>query len=402
MRDSLHTLAVNQLEALDDNVKLIAIHPNYVGQHLLLAEFMAADAVYVCFTGKKLSRNDLQEQLEQGVASQVGHDDLTRLPLLILDEVDRARPAEMDKFLTSLVDVLGNTRAVIFSRQIPQVMLKKESLREVSAFLPIDDAFMLWDYAHREQPTTLLEVRAFGEGRVLLNGKVVKNWDGVLPRSLFFYLVDRGMVTRNEIFKTFWPNLPVREATNVFHVTKRKISEVLGIDLTTYWSGFYRISPDIELSYDVVRFTDFVQQSAIMTDTTATIDLLHRADMLYRGDFLGGMDMDWVKQRRLELAQDYGESLAALAKVYEDSDQPYEALGLYLRAAAHNRNREDIVSRVMNLYYELGMYSDALKVYDHLTDGLSQELGVSPAPHIQALATSIRHEIEHTQHPAAT
>ena len=41
------------------------------------------------------------------------------------------------------------------------------------------------------------------------------------------------MVTRDEIFETFWPGLPTKEATNVFHVTKRKISERLGYELTS-------------------------------------------------------------------------------------------------------------------------------------------------------------------------
>src|SRR5690606_35142968 len=151
------------------------------------------------------------------------------------------------------------------------------------------------------------------EGRVLLNGKSVDNWDGVLPRSLFFYMVDRGMTTRNEIFDTFWPNLSTREATNVFHVTKRKISEVLGLDLTTYWSGFYRISPNIELSYDVVLFTELVQNSAISSGEDA-ITKLNSAIELYQGQFLYGMDMNWTYHRRSELNEDYSDAIATLAE----------------------------------------------------------------------------------------
>ena len=40
--------------------------------------------------------------------------------------------------------------------------------------------------------------------------------------------------TRADIFKEFWPGLPIKSATNVFHVTKRKIGERLGCDLTSY------------------------------------------------------------------------------------------------------------------------------------------------------------------------
>ncbi|MEQ8674389.1 MAG: bacterial transcriptional activator domain-containing protein [Aggregatilineales bacterium] len=393
MSISLQSIAVEQLHNLPDQVRLIAVHPNYASQHLILAEFLDTDAVYIRFNGKKLSRDDLMEQLKTSLQEQINSTDPADAKFLILDEVDRAKLPELDKFLPMLIEILGDSRAILLSRQIPQSFISHAKLAGKTSFIPTSDAFMLSDYTNRQTDSILLEVRSFGEGRVLLNGKEVNNWDGVLPRALFFYLVDRGMVTRNEIFDTFWPNLTVREATNVFHVTKRKISEVLGIDLTAYWSGFYRISPDIELSYDVISFTDTVQRSGIANDGDA-MDLLEQADQLYGGDFLNGMTMPWVLNRRVELAQDYGEALAGLAKAKEDAGHHREALGLYLRAAANNRNREDIITSIMNLYHELGMHADALIAYERLTEGLRLDLGVLPAPHIQALATSIRHEME--------
>lgn len=252
---------------------------------------------------------------------------------------------------------------------------------------------MFWDYSKRVNDMDLLEVRAFGEGQVLLNGKRVKNWDGLLPRALFFYIVDRGMTTRDDIFKTFWPNLNVREATNVFHVTKRKISEVIGMDLTTYWSGFYRISPNINLSYDISMFNELLQQSAIV-EAEAASGVLARADAIYRGQFLSSLDMPWVHNRRDELIQNYGEALVALAKTKEEVGEQREALGLYLRAAANTRNREDLATSIMNLYRQLGMHDDALMVYERLFSTLYDDLQVQPAPHVQALATTIRHEMQ--------
>lgn len=394
MSVSLQSIAVEQLHNLPDQVRLVAIHPNYASQHLILAEFLDMDAVYVRFNGKKLTRDDLLAQIKSSLQEQINSSDVADAKFIILDEIDRAKLSELDKFLPMFIELLGNTRAIVFSRQIPQSFMNHAKLSGKTSFIPTSDAFMLWDYTSRENDTTLLEVRSFGEGRVLLNGKEVTNWDGVLPRALFFYLIDRGMVTRNEIFETFWPNLSIREATNVFHVTKRKISEVLGLDLTAYWSGFYRISPDIELSYDVVSFTDMVQRSGVASGEDV-VDLLEQADQLYSGEFLSGMTMPWVLNRRVELGQDYGEALAGLAKAKEDLGHLKEALGLYLRGAAHNRNREDIITSIMNLYSELGMHEDALVAYDRLTEGLRHELGVLPAPHIQALATSIRHEMEH-------
>ena len=191
----------------------------------------------------------------------------------------------------------------------PYTLLEDDQLRGHMQFVPVDEDLMLWDYARREakpdseENAVLLEVRALGNGRVLKDGKSVDNWDGLLPRSLFFYLVDKGMTTRNDIFATFWPNLTVREATNVFHVTKRKINEVLGTDLTEYWSGFYHISPKIELSYDVVRFSELFQDSAVAS-VAGTVNLLRQSVALYRDDFLTSLEMDWVENRRRELRPD--------------------------------------------------------------------------------------------------
>jgi two-component SAPR family response regulator len=237
----------------------------------------------------------------------------------------------------------------------------------------------------------LLEVRALGTGRVLLNGHEINEWDGVLPRSLFFYLIDKGMTRRDDIFATFWPNLSVREATNVFHVTKRKISEVLGVDLTNYWGGFYRISNDIELSYDVVQFSEMVQGSALAPIEVES-ELLRSAVWLYRDHFLTSVEMPWVADRRYELLQTYGEALIGLAKSLEKRDARYEALGYYLRASATTPRREDIALNTMQLYRDLGMPEDALKVYERLKDELARTVNVSPNKNVQELAEEIRRD----------
>src|SRR5690606_6927887 len=251
-----------------------------------------------------------------------------------------------------------------FSRSLPPGLLDDEELRKQTHFVPSIESMMLWDYAQRDSAEgALLEVRALGAGRVQVNGQPVTAWDGILPRSLFFYLVDRGMVTRAEIFQTFWPNLNVKEATNVFHVTKRKISEVLGTDLTVYWSGFYHVSSKIQVSYDVSMFTQMAQDSAIAS-TEESIRLLEEAIGLYRGDFLTALDSSWVSDRRQDLTQSYGEALIGLAKCYERVNNPQRSLVLYLRAAMTNRQREDIAFNIMRLCRELGYHADALTVYE--------------------------------------
>lgn len=392
MLNAVYTKAIEQLRSVDDAVRLVIIHPNYIGQRPLLAELLRAPLVYVRFDGRDLPLEALRAQLAAAVRLQTGADRLAPGAWVVLDECDRGLPEALDTLLPEAVDAVGTGRVIALLRQPPRCVFADEALRQRTQFVPVDESLMLWDYARRERSRpALLEVRALGAGRVLLNGRPVGAWDGLLPRLLFFFLVDRGMTTRSDIFETFWPNLSVREATNVFHVTKRKISEVLGMDLTVYWSGFYHISEDIELSYDVVQFSEMVQDSAIApTDEAAA--LLEKAVWLYRDQFLVSLGMPWIDRRRQELHQAYGEALINLAKVMERRDLKDDALGLYLQAAASNRQREDVALNSMLLFRQMGMLADALKIYDLLHAELRSSLGVAPAPHLQQLAQQIEAE----------
>jgi len=278
---------------------------------------------------------------------------------------------------------------LVVSRNISSRILSDKHLKGITRFIPSDEQMLLVDYAERNSDRLLLEVHSFGHGGVYLNGSSIDHWDGALPRSLFFYLIDRGMVTRNDIFDVFWPKLSVREATNVFHVTKRKISEVLGIDLTVYWSGFYRISPDIDLSYDVIQFTEMIQSSVLETPSEASAKL-EQALTLYKGAFLSSVDSNWTKSRREELFQMYGEALISLAENRIAEDRLQDALGFYIRAMRANPHREDLIAYIMDLYLKMNMPTDALDVFNRFEESLHQHLNVKPGEALQTLAGDAR------------
>lgn len=392
MFKSIYKTAIDQLKAIGPDIRLIILHPNYTQQHRILTALLTENTFYVRFEGQELTRESLHEQLRVALKTQTNRDALKTGDVIVLDECDRANSAELDIFLPEVVSSVGSGRVFVLTRVCPRCVLDDATLRGQTCFLPVDEKLMFWDYAQRNESEKpfLLEVRALGTGRVLLNGKLVNTWDGVLPRSLFFYLVDKGMTTRNDIFETFWPNLSIREATNVFHVTKRKISEVLGTDLTSYWSGFYHIAQGIELSYDVVLFAEMVRDSQV-ADAKEAAELLRLAIWLYRDEFLTlTANADWVTRQRLELRGTYCDALIALAKIVEKQGEKAEALGLYLRASATNPQREDIARSAMMLYREMDMPQDALDVYQRLADELRTSLNVAPAKKLQELAEEIR------------
>lgn len=403
--------AQEQLVNLPAHVTLAILHPDFHGQHRLLTPLLNRADTPVVFLaapepGYSLSqllsrlRDVLQAQLgitlgdlpvgAEAAASAVmdalrGYDRM----ILIFDAYDLLNQEEVTPFVAALAHQFSpGKRLIIGGRDLPMMLMEHKNVRGNVALVPVNPDKMMLDYAESVDKT-VLEVRALGPGRVLINGRLIEHWDGVLPRTLFFYFVDRGMTTRDEIFHTFWPNLSTREATNVFHVTKRKISEILGVDLTVYWSGFYRISPELELHYDVVKFAEAVQNAAVASDEEAVI-LLQNAIELYNGPFLSTMEQEWAYDRREELASNYAEALAGLARIYKTHDSKLSALGYFLRAAATSPQREDLARAIMELYQSLGKPRAALETYERLAAELKVSLNVSPAPQTTELAETIR------------
>ncbi len=224
-----------------------------------------------------------------------------------------------------------------------------------------------------------VEVYSLGRGYTLVNGIPVTHWDGELPKNLFFYFMDNPLVTRDQIFDVFWPTLSVKEATNVFHVTKRKINERLGYDLTQYASGFYSHSEEIDLFYDVAAFTKAVED-AMMADEKDEEGHWARAVSLYRAPFLHRLDMDWATERRQELRRQNAQALIGLGRIKQGNNDLDAALHSYSRALLETPEREDIHRQVMELYYKQGNSEAAIKQYRALEKSLRDMLNITPSP----------------------
>lgn len=381
-----HTLLVNALiEAAGANTLYITL-PEQGATLAYLWEKLRGELAELYEIGS-VAAADLTPQVAADLFCQVVAD-ITPL-MVVLMAYDNADD-DIHAFLAQVGPCMpGQVRFVLSSRTWVYDLASRLRGSGSIALLPTSEQDMLLDYFDCADDPVVLEVRALGSGQVWINGRQITQWDGALPRMLFFYFVDKGMATRDEVFATFWPEVSVREATNVFHVTKRKISEILGVDLTVYSSGFYRISSQFRLHYDVVAFVEAVQNSAVAEDGV-TVALLERAIALHERDFLSGLDQLWAAKRRAELQQVYVDALTELARHYEEDSRYREALSLYNRAFGICPQREDIARAQMRLYQRHGTLDLALAVYDRLSVDLEQNLGVSPSPETVALARQIR------------
>src|SRR5262249_44031799 len=189
---------------------------------------------------------------------------------LILDEFDRARVGDdLQSFLEGLVDYMpAQCRIVISSRNLPRFPWMSLITQHKGVMLR-DEGVVAEDfYQNQAKDQARVEIFGLGPGTVAVDGAPVDNWEGHLPRLLFFFSLDRPIVTRSEICQAFGRKLTTEQAVNVFHVTKRRLHkaiESLGVDVLIHDDGSYRVNPDLSIHYDV---TDFVSALVQARNTT--------------------------------------------------------------------------------------------------------------------------------------
>lgn len=307
----------------------------------------------------------------------------------VLDEYDRSDSADdIQMFIEKLVDRLPeHCRLVINSRTLPRLpwvsMIAKKS-----AVLLNDDQLIRDNFYDSEgQGTQPLEVYTLGPGFVLLDDKVIDTWEGHLPRLLFFFALDKPVITRSEICHAFWPELDMDQAVNVFHVTKRRLHKALNMDVLVHDDGYYRINPDLNIDYDAIEFVTLLMQGRNQ-DNPDRIQAWQRAIEMYRGPFLQGHSDEWIVARRRDFQAGYLEALAEMAHVRLAEDRPEHALGLLLRALAEDGKKEILHREVMQLYTRLGRRSEAAAHYQRFMEDM-RKLGRSVSDETRAVYEEI-------------
>jgi len=346
-----------------------------------------------------LLENATPDRLGQALAHEFADLNGQQCTVLYLDEFDRMQITDdLQQFIRAFISHFDSHMRLAVSSRLLTYEPWIESVRQGhAAVLGTGHRQNDLIYSTEAEDKPQLEVYAFGRGHVFVNGQPIISWDGALPRHLFFYFMDNPLVTRDEIFDVFWSNLSVKEATNVFHVTKRKITERISqlvdhsgsYELTQFASGFYTQSDKIVRHYDVTDFELFINQGERTLDKQRRAEAYQRAVEIYKGPFLKTIDMPWVVERREKLREMFAGALISLGRI-QNAAQDYEAaLGYFMRALKELPQREDIYREVMTLYWRLGRHDDAIQHYTLLKKQLEKLLGVAPSQETRSLYEQI-------------
>ena len=292
--------------------------------------------------------------------------------ILIFDEYDRSdRADEVQRFVERLSNRLPeNGRIVLNSRtlsRLPWVSLVAQRravmLHETE---PVEEQY--YGTQNYTKDNSDLQVYALGNGIVNSEEETIDLWEGHLPRLLFFFALDRPMVTRTEICNAFWPELDVDQAVNVFHVTKRRLHKALGEDILVHEDGYYRVNPNTAVYYDAIEFVNLLVEARRTDDADAQFNAWQRAVDLYRGPFLKGHTERWITERREEFKDGYLEALVNLAYAYRERGDKEYALSLLQKALEQDNLREDIHRGIMSLYSDLSRRSEIAAHYKQMQE----------------------------------
>ncbi|NDJ62028.1 MAG: hypothetical protein GYB67_12930 [Chloroflexi bacterium] len=317
------------------------------------------------------------------------HEISTEPYLIILDEYDRSDSADdVQMFMERLVPLLPeNCRMIINSRTLPRLPWVSMIARGGAILLEDETLIQENFYDIEGSGTQSLEVYALGPGFVLLNDKPIDTWEGHLPRLLFFFALDRPVITRSEICQAFWPELDTDQAVNVFHVTKRRLHKALEMDVLVHDEGYYRVNPDLDVHYDVMNFVSYLMRGRD-ENNPERIAAWQRAIDVYRGPFLQGHTDRWIADRRADFQTGYLEALTEMAHYRLNEERPEQALVLYQKALVEDNSREELHQEIMRLYTQLGRRSEAAAHYHRLQESF-QENGHEISPETQSLYAQI-------------
>jgi len=298
--------------------------------------------------------------------------------LLLLDEFDRADIADdLQQFFEQLVDVMPpQCKIVISSRNLPR-MPWMSLIGQKKAVLLRDSELIPNNFYENQTPLSeaRIVIQGLGPGTVQLDGKTVDAWEGHLPRLLFFFALDRPVVTRSEICQAFWPELSNDQAVNVFHVTKRRLHKALyplGMDVLIHEGGYYRVNPELSIHYDVMEFVGSLVAGRI-TDEKLRTGAWQRALDMHQHPFLQGHTEPWIAKRRKDYQAGYVEALSEMGNIRLKEGRPEHALTLLLRAVNEDVTRQDLHRQVMSLYADLGRRSEAASHYQKIHDQLREK-----------------------------
>ncbi|MFD1547888.1 FxSxx-COOH system tetratricopeptide repeat protein [Nonomuraea guangzhouensis] len=243
-----------------------------------------------------------------------------------------------------------------------------------------------------------MDIRILGTFDVLIDGDPVALGGPQRMAILVVLLLHQGEVLNSDqLIEHVWGGSPPKSALSALHAHVSRLRKALnGADILQSHGSGYRVAVEPDM-VDAFRFERLVEQGGralAQRDWAAAVALYSQGLGLWRGPALTEFatepwaQCDAIRLEELRFSAEEGRTDAELAL-----GRHAEALPRLEQRVSEHPLRERSVAQLMRSLYRCGRQGDALNVYERVRRILAEELGVDPAPALQATHQAIlRHD----------
>ena len=245
---------------------------------------------------------------------------------------------------------------------------------------------------HEGVSSSVVEVNALGPARVVVDGREIPRteWVSQRAREMFFFLVDKTSVPRDELLALFWPETPQGRALTNLYQTLYRMRRALGGEAVILRDQVCQLAENLDVRYDVAAFEEGASRAlALPHQDLRRIGALEHAVDLYLGDYLAYLPVEWARQRREELSETYVHVLREYSDELVVLTRYGDARAVLSRALAVEPLRDDLHQRMMRVLASQGRIHEVVEHYQHYCESLRREMGLDPPPETRSLYGSL-------------
>ena len=400
------------------DILLARAHLNSVGHRLLDSKAEHAHGFYLLETGLlALAENDyiqavaiLREARELFASDRQCINEIRANYLLAAAEYEndqyKQASQRIDQTCKLAIELDGRHILVQAARQVKGTLIKMASaegvglpamrlLEQVTAF---ESNLTAMRKTIRTQETVLavipprLYIQAFGQIQVRLADKPVTSadWQTQVTRDLLYLVLsDRRDWGKEEIGEILWPESSPSQLKQRFKNTIYRLRRALNQDVILYSDGYYSFNRGIDYEYDVEQFETFLAKARKAIGIEAQIEAYLTAFRIYIGDYLPGVDGEWVMPERQRLQQAFLNSGLLLANLYMKIEKFSDSLEVCRRLITIDPCLEEVYPMAMSLYAREGNRAAITQLYQDLQSVLLDYVGSPPSPQTESLYQSL-------------
>lgn len=234
-----------------------------------------------------------------------------------------------------------------------------------------------------EVPSPHLIIRAFGQGQVWVNSKLVEKsmWQTQSVRELFFYfLAEVKPLTREQVGEVLWSGtmepskLRLRFKNEIY-----RLRRAVGQDTIMFDGETYQFNRAIDHEYDIEAFEAYLAIAKNLITPDEKINFYQKAIDLVNGKYLEDIGSTWVWPEREKLTQSYLTASLSLAELYYQNGQIPKALSTCRRALEYDDTSEAVYRLMMQIFYRMGDKASIVHTYNTCEQTLQRIFDLPPS-----------------------